>query len=116
MSYTYGMLAVAHVEALRLSSKNRSIAGQALSEHFFERLPSYVCLLKDFLDVQEGYLRGPLNHWDFLGRPVLRFHAMIVHMTLGLQIPSKKVLWGVFRGLNTFLEGIWSPRVSKLGP
>ena len=23
----------------------------------------------------------------------------------------KKVLWGVFRGLNTFLEGIWSPRV-----
>ena len=30
--------------------------------------------------------------------------------TIGLQIPSKKVLWGVFRGLNTFLEGIWSPR------
>ena len=30
---------------------------------------------------------------------------------LGLQIPSKKVLWGVFRGLSTFLEGIWSPRV-----
>ena len=25
-------------------------------------------------------------------------------------MPSKKVLWGVFRGLNTFLEGIWSPR------
>ena len=33
-------------------------------------------------------------------------------VTLGLQIPSKKVLWSVFRGLNTFLEGIWSPRVS----
>ena len=31
--------------------------------------------------------------------------------SLGLQMPSKKVLWGVFRGLNTFLEGIWSPRV-----
>ena len=30
---------------------------------------------------------------------------------LGLQTPSKKVLWSVFRGLNTFLEGIWSPRV-----
>ena len=25
-------------------------------------------------------------------------------------MPSKKVLWGVFRGLDTFLEGIWSPR------
>ena len=23
---------------------------------------------------------------------------------------TKKVLWGVFRGLSTFLEGIWSPR------
>ena len=34
-------------------------------------------------------------------------------LCLGLQIPSKKVLWGVFRGLNTFLEGIWSPRVYK---
>ena len=32
--------------------------------------------------------------------------------TLGLQIPSKNVLWGVFRGLNTFLEGIWSPMAS----
>ena len=32
-------------------------------------------------------------------------------LSLGLQMPSKKVLWGVFRGLNTFLEGIWSPRV-----
>ena len=34
---------------------------------------------------------------------------------LGLICPEqdlvKKVLWGVFRGLNTFLEGIWSPRV-----
>ena len=30
--------------------------------------------------------------------------------SIGLQIPSKKV-WGVFRGFNTFLEGIWSPRV-----
>ena len=29
-------------------------------------------------------------------------------------MPSKKVLWGVFRGLNTFLEGIWSPRVHWL--
>ena len=34
--------------------------------------------------------------------------------SLGLQIPSKKVLWGVFRGLNTFLEGIWSPRDYKV--
>ena len=34
--------------------------------------------------------------------------------TLRLQIPSKKVLWGVFRGLNTFLEGIWSPRAKWL--
>ena len=25
-------------------------------------------------------------------------------------MPSKKVLWGVFRCLSTFLEGIWSPR------
>ena len=33
------------------------------------------------------------------------------YVSLGLQIPSKKVLWGVFRGLSTFLEGIWSPRV-----
>ena len=33
--------------------------------------------------------------------------------TLGLQIPSKKVRsWGVFRGLSTFLEGIWSPRAN----
>ena len=29
---------------------------------------------------------------------------------LGLQTPSKKVLWGAFRGLSTFLEGIWNPR------
>ena len=36
------------------------------------------------------------------------------HLTLGLQIPSKKVRsWGVFRRLNTFLEGIWSPREAK---
>ena len=29
---------------------------------------------------------------------------------------TKKVRsWGVFRGLNTFLEGIWSPRVSSVG-
>ena len=35
---------------------------------------------------------------------------------LGFQIPTKKVLWGVFRGLNTFLEGIWSPRgLTKIG-
>ena len=29
---------------------------------------------------------------------------------LGLQIPSKKVVWGVFGRLSTFSEGIWSPR------
>ena len=32
------------------------------------------------------------------------------HDSLGLQSPSKKVLWVVFRGLSTCLEGIWSPR------
>ena len=31
-------------------------------------------------------------------------------LPLGLQIPFKKVLWGVFRRLSTFLKGIWSPR------
>ena len=30
-------------------------------------------------------------------------------------MPSKKVLWCVFRGLNAFLEGIWSPRESFQG-
>ena len=39
--------------------------------------------------------------------------SCIVNQTLGLQIPSKKVLWGVFWGLNTSLEGIWSPREMK---
>ena len=46
----------------------------------------------------------------FLG--VLEKHSMKDSLTLGLQTPFKKVLWGVFRGLNTFLEGVWSPRVS----
>ena len=32
------------------------------------------------------------------------------YYSLGLQIPSQKVLWSVFRSLSTFLEGIWSPR------
>ena len=26
-------------------------------------------------------------------------------------MPSKKVVWGVFRRLNTFSEGSWIPRV-----
>ena len=30
--------------------------------------------------------------------------------SIGLQIPSKKVVWGVFRWSSIFLEGIWSPR------
>ena len=30
--------------------------------------------------------------------------------SLGIQIPSKKVVWGVFRRLNTFSEGSWIPR------
>ena len=34
--------------------------------------------------------------------------------SLGIQIPSKKVLWGVFRWLNTFSEGSWIPRVFHL--
>ena len=29
-------------------------------------------------------------------------------------MPSKKVVWGVLKGLNTFLEGIWSPRVNTV--
>ena len=29
-----------------------------------------------------------------------------VCLSLGLQIPSQKVFWGVFRSLSTFLEGI----------
>ena len=30
-----------------------------------------------------------------------------------IQIPSKKVVWGVFRRLNTFSEGSWIPRVPR---
>ena len=39
-------------------------------------------------------------------------------MFLEGQIPSKKVVWGVFRRSNTFSEGSWIPRVYKtlLGP
>ena len=29
---------------------------------------------------------------------------------IGIQIPSEKVVWGVFRRLNTFSEGSWIPR------
>ena len=43
-------------------------------------------------------------------KPSKRYLKTRFFGALGLQIPSKKVLWGVFRGLNTFLEGIWSPR------
>ena len=34
-------------------------------------------------------------------------------LTLGIQIPSKKVVWSVFRRLNTFSEGSWIPWVRK---
>ena len=34
-------------------------------------------------------------------------------VTLGIQMPSKKVVWGVFRSLNTFSEGSWIPRVRR---
>ena len=34
---------------------------------------------------------------------------------LEIQIPSKKVVWGVFRRLNTFSEGSWIHRVHFFG-
>ena len=36
------------------------------------------------------------------------------YYSLGIQIPSKKVVWGVFRRLNSFSEGSWIPRDCKL--
>ena len=36
-----------------------------------------------------------------------------VTLSLGLQIPPKKVFWGEFRGLSTFSGGVWSPRLFR---
>ena len=49
-----------------------------------------------------GFAEAPKKH----NEP----NPLFISHSLGLQTPSKKVLWGVFRGLSSFLEGIWSPR------
>ena len=47
------------------------------------------------------------------GKPLKRKTLVLslVFYSLGIQIPSKKVVWGVFRRSNTFSEGSWIPRV-----
>ena len=50
------------------------------------------------LKILQKHCKNPINHNNF-------------EISLELQIPSKKVLWGVFRRSNTFLEGSWIPRV-----
>ena len=34
--------------------------------------------------------------------------------TLGIQIPSKKIVWGVFSRLNSFSEGSWIPTIGEV--
>ena len=65
------------------------------------------------LDFRKARLSGGSTSAPVLGsHPVAGFLKLLL-APRAPSIPSKKVLWGVFRGLNTFLEGIWSPRGLK---
>ena len=49
-----------------------------------------------------------------LRRRRYRFFVPVACVSLGLQIPSKKVVWALLRRLSTFSEVIWSPRACHL--